>query len=837
MDSGLRKTGISLVGDMPWGTHFCTFYQTKQDLLDILVPYFKTGLESQEFCLWIISNSELITPEEAKEALGEAVPRLDQYLAEGRIEIVSHDDWFLENGAFDFRRVAYGFKEKLDQALAKGYAGLRINGSPAWIQAEDPNVLREFEGEADHFFADEHIIASCSYPVVESQADFLLDVARNHQFAIARRQGSWDVLETPQLIQAKQEIQRLNEQLEQRVIERTSELARANEELQREIVQRQQAEDRIRLIIDTIPMMAWSVRPDGTLDFVNQRWLNYTGLSFEEAIAEPTRTVHPEDLSKSIEKWLAVNATSEAYEDEMRLRRADGEYHWFLIRITPVLDEQGNVVMRYGVSVDIEERNQADDALRNQTEILQKIVDHIPVMINFTDRDGRVKLVNREWEKTMGWSLEEIRNANIDVFAQAYPDAKDRRAVMDFLRAASGEWADFKTWTRNGSVIDTSWARVRLSDGTTIGIGQDITERKRAEEALREAHQKYRDIFENAGEGIFQSTPDGKYIEANPALARMYGFASPAELIRSRADISREVYVDPTRREEFKRELEELGAVRGFEHEVFRKDGSMLWISVNARAVRDQQGAIRYYEGTAQDINERKAAEDRLRATAQQLRALSASLQSAREDEGTRIAREIHDELGSALTSLRWDLESFDKIISESGGRSELSTLREKIEGMLSLTESAVGTVRRISSELRPKVLDDLGLAAAIEWQAEQFQTRTGIVCHCDCSLENLNLDREQSTAVFRIFKEALTNILRHAQATNVEIAITAEAGEFILTVSDNGRGITEDERTDSRSLGILGMRERANLVNGEIAIWGTEGKGTVITVRVPMAG
>src|SRR6267142_1733206 len=146
----LRKTGIGIVGDVPWGTHFCYFYETKRDLLDILVPYFKAGLENQEFCLWIISNSELITTEEAKVALGQAVSDLERHLAEGRIEIVPHDQWFLKNGAFDLHRVAYGFKEKLDEALANGYAGLRINGSPAWIQAEDANVLRKFEGEADH---------------------------------------------------------------------------------------------------------------------------------------------------------------------------------------------------------------------------------------------------------------------------------------------------------------------------------------------------------------------------------------------------------------------------------------------------------------------------------------------------------------------------------------------------------------------------------------------------------------------------------------------------------------------------------------------------------------
>jgi signal transduction histidine kinase len=241
--------------------------------------------------------------------------------------------------------------------------------------------------------------------------------------------------------------------------------------------------------------------------------------------------------------------------------------------------------------------------------------------------------------------------------------------------------------------------------------------------------------------------------------------------------------------------------------------------------------------GAAQDVTERMQAEERLRETTEQLRARSARIHSAKEEEGTRIAREIHDELGAALTSLRWDLESFDKIISESGDQSQLKVLRERIESMLRLTETTIGSVRRISSELRPSVLDDLGLVEAIEWQAQQFQSRTGIICRWDCSLENFDLSQEQSTAIFRIFQEALTNILRHAQATSVDIMMKAEAGEFVLAIIDNGRGITENEKSGSQSLGLLGMQERAHLIGGKISFTGVEGEGTVITIRVPIPG
>jgi signal transduction histidine kinase len=142
--------------------------------------------------------------------------------------------------------------------------------------------------------------------------------------------------------------------------------------------------------------------------------------------------------------------------------------------------------------------------------------------------------------------------------------------------------------------------------------------------------------------------------------------------------------------------------------------------------------------------------------------------------------------------------------------------------------------VRRVSSELRPAILDDLGLREAIEWHAQQFQAQKGIVCGFNCSVESLSLSQEQSTAVFRIFQEAMTNVLRHAQATRVDIAMEEQDRVFILTVADNGNGITEDQKSGIYSLGILGMHERVHLVGGEIDITGIQGKGTVIKIRIP---
>lgn len=225
---------------------------------------------------------------------------------------------------------------------------------------------------------------------------------------------------------------------------------------------------------------------------------------------------------------------------------------------------------------------------------------------------------------------------------------------------------------------------------------------------------------------------------------------------------------------------------------------------------------------------------DRLHKQSEQLRSLAARSEFTREEEGTRIAREIHDVLGSSLTSLRWSLEGVHEALSKAGDVAQLAELPKEIKNMMGLTDTAVDTVKKISLELRPPGLDQLGLCEAIEWQAKRFQAQTGITCICNCSLENLELNSEQSTALYRISQEALTNVMRHAAATKVEIKIDRQADEVVLTIVDNGRGITEVDALGRRSLGILGMRERSHLAGGKITISGTRGKGTVITVRVP---
>jgi PAS domain S-box-containing protein len=350
----LRKTGINVVGDMPWGTHFCHFYETKGDLLDTLVPYFKAGLESDDFCVWVIS--EPVTPEDAWDALRGAVPELDRYFSQRSIEIIQAREWYLHEGTFDRGRVAAAWNEKLTQALARGYPGMRVSGNTSWLDRNGWEDFAEYERHLNDSIGGQRMTVLCTYPLATNSAADLLDAARTHQFAIAKRRGK-EVVETPQLKRARDEIRRLNEELEARVTERTQQLEAANAELRSSAAQ-------LRLLAEAIPQQVWSHLPDGSVNYCNQRWLDYTGLTPEEAQRDGwAKYLHPADVEPTLKAWRESWSGGTPYTGELRLRGANGRYRRFLSRAVPIYDDRGHLLQWFGTNTDIEERKHAEEAL------------------------------------------------------------------------------------------------------------------------------------------------------------------------------------------------------------------------------------------------------------------------------------------------------------------------------------------------------------------------------------------------------------------------------------------------------------------------------------------
>jgi PAS domain S-box-containing protein len=276
--------------------------------------------------------------------------------------------------------------------------------------------------------------------------------------------------------------------------------------------------------------------------------------------------------------------------------------------------------------------------------------------------------------------------------------------------------------------------------------------------------------------------------------------------------------------------LQRGDTVQGYEMGITTKDGRLIPVELNASPIM-QRGELKAIQIVARDITERKQTEVELRSSREQLRDLARHMEFARERERTRIARELHDQMGQALTALKMDLSHLNKTLSQ-----DQIPIRDKITSMLDLIDVAIKTVKRLSTELRPGILDDLGLTAAIEWQAEEFQQRTGIECELSIYPEDIRLDEVLSTAIFRVLQESLTNVARHAEATKVKIRLGEKAGKLELMVIDNGRGVTETEISAPKSLGLVGMRERVFPWQGQVKISGICGEGTTVAVRIPLS-
>ena len=605
----------------------------------------------------------------------------------------------------------------------------------------------------------------------------------------------------------------------------------------------------------------------------------------------------------------------------------------------------------------------ADERLQQQKNLLQTIFDHLPLMVNVAS-EGQIEIVNRAWERTLGWTAEDLAAEDTESLIEAlYPDPRERERVHSFIREGKAEWTDFSTRTRHGRTIETTWTNVHLEDGRWVGIGQDITERKRAEQMLRESEERFRAIYEHGRMGIAVGDLEGRLLFANPVFEKILGYEQGELIGRSFREFTFDG--DLCQEDLYVREMLE-GKRDHYEIEkrYRRKDGAVIWVVLSATVVRgsdrkpafglamiqeiterkrseeelsraqaylaeaerlshigtwavnvitqeivfwsdehyrifgfdpelgipplsavldrwhpddaatlavfydavaqkrdyqfefrlilpdgttrnivsighpvtNEAGELVEFMGVAMDVTEQRLVDRELQSSASQLRALASQVERVREEEDTRIARELHDELGSSLTSLKWDLEDLENSLDATSANLDIAALRNRIARMAKSAETNIRAVKRISSELRPSILDDLGICEALEWQAQEFQARTGIRTACEIAVESTPLNRDQMTAVFRIAQEAFTNILRHAKATRVHMAIRQSCAEFELRITDDGQGVTHAQIANPLSLGILGMRERAHLAGGRIEIQSTGGQGTTVAVHIPIA-
>jgi PAS domain S-box-containing protein len=362
-------------------------------------------------------------------------------------------------------------------------------------------------------------------------------------------------------------------------------------------------------------------------------------------------------------------------------------------------------------------------------------------------------------------------------------------------------------------------------------IARDITKEKQDADKLRKSETQLKAAQRIAQMGSWEWDLASNCLHWSQELYRIYG-VNPAEQFSFEKFIEL-VHPDDRRLVQSFFELKRMFSI---EHRIVRPDAETRFIQIRAEVVSDSEGTPISLMGIAQDVTDRKRADEQLRSSREQLRALSAHLQFIREEERSRIAREVHDELGQVLTALKMDLSLLNHKLLESSAILPRKMLYEEIKSMSKKVDITIKSVRKIVTELRPEVLDHLGLKSAIEWQAQEFQARSGIDCKLDPHMESIEMnDRDGETAIFRILQEALTNIARHSGASKVEIFLNKEDGEITMEVRDNGRGISDADLSKSSSFGLLGMRERALFLGGDLEVKGNPGFGTSVKVQIPV--
>ena len=607
-----------------------------------------------------------------------------------------------------------------------------------------------------------------------------------------------------------------------------------------------QSEQRLRNIIDGLgpSMFVGLLTIEGVVLEANQQALAAAGLKPEDVLGKPVEETYwfsySEESKRQMRTAVTRAAQGEASRYDVQIRATENQFIPLDFSVQPFRDTTGRVVLLVPSAIVITERKLAEQALREREHFLQRVLDTEPGTVYIYDLVARRNVfINRHWLSAYGYTAEDTQAMGEALLARIiHPDDLARvvaqhaawqqapegvtRSIDYRVRSKVGEWR----WLHSR---ETAFARDPAGQVTQIlGIAHDITERKTAETALAERDALLNETGRIAKVGGWEFDPVTGKGSWTDEVARIHDLDPSAE---TSAEIGLSFYHGEHRAriEHAVREAVESGKSYDLELELISAKGVRKWVRTIGHPLIEHNRVVRV-SGSFQDITDRKQAEAALRENTRQLETLSRRLLAAQEDERRNIARELHDELGQALTAIKINLQARDRF--KGHARKELDAENVRI------VDATLQQVRRLALTLRPSMLDDLGLGSALRWMADQQAERGGFAMHFGADFSDVRLAPELETACFRIAQEALTNIVRHAQARRVTIELRHARDALVMTVQDDGRGfdvaaMRAHAKTGS-SFGLLGMQERAALAGGSLEIESAPNQGTILRARFP---
>jgi PAS domain S-box-containing protein len=654
---------------------------------------------------------------------------------------------------------------------------------------------------------------------------------------------------------AETELKQHREDLEALVTERTHQLQSANKQLLSDVRERELAEQSLRESKAKLQAALASMKDSVIIADADGKFVD-----FNDAYAAFYRFNSKDECARDFDEFATMfdvflangaQAPREMYAIQRALRgetatnaeytllRKDTGERWIgSLSFGPIRDGNGEITGAVVTSRDITEAKKAEEALQESEAQFRNLANAIPQLCWMANTDGWIFWYNARWyeytgttpEMMEGWGWQSVHDQD------ALPQVLERWKVciatgspldMVFpLRGADGVFRPFLTRVMP----------VKDSDGKVVrwfGTNTDISEQKQIEAELRKSRERLDLALDVANLGEWERDLTGHTASRSLRHAQIFGYSS------AESDWSFEKFLQhvlPEHRAEVKEPLRksEAGGTTEFETQIQRLDGEVRWIWVRSQTELNEIGQPSRAFGIVMDITERKKVEEALRRSEKeafqrhQLQALAVRLQQVREEERKRVARDLHDQIGQILTAIKMDMTWSVRHLPPLNGE-----LHNRLMRSIELANEGVKSVRKICSGLRPGILDDLGLAAAIEWQANEFASRTKISCQVTLPPGDLRLDGDRTTAIFRIFQECLTNIARHAEAQSVHASLCEQNEVLVLIVQDDGKGFRESDVAGS--LGILGMKERAQACGGSVQVSSSPGKGTTVSVRVPV--